>query len=48
VVTGVGAFVAARAARLAGLAVVPLADSLGDGAARCAPAAAVALLLEGA
>ncbi len=48
VVTGLGAFVAARAAREAGLDVVPLADSLGADAARCAPAAAVALLLAGA
>jgi probable H4MPT-linked C1 transfer pathway protein len=47
VVTGVGAFVAERAAREAGLAAVQLADSLGDAAARCAPASAVALLLDG-
>jgi probable H4MPT-linked C1 transfer pathway protein len=46
VVAGVGAFVAARAARLAGLEVFELAGEQGDGAARCAPAAAVALLLE--
>ena len=45
VVTGVGAFIGARAARAAGLDVVSLADSLGEDAARCAPAAAVALLL---
>jgi (4-(4-[2-(gamma-L-glutamylamino)ethyl]phenoxymethyl)furan-2-yl)methanamine synthase len=48
VVTGLGAFIGARAARAAGLEVVHLADSLGDAAARCAPAASVALLLEGA
>ena len=48
VVTGVGAFVAAAAARRAGLAVVALADTLGADAARCAPAAAVALLLDAA
>ena len=46
VVTGVGAFIAAEAASLAGLEIVPLARELGDAAARCAPAAAVALLLE--
>lgn len=46
VVTGVGAFLATRAARRAGLAVVSLAESIGDAAARCAPAAAVALLLD--
>jgi probable H4MPT-linked C1 transfer pathway protein len=48
VVTGLGAFIASRAARQAGLDVVALADALGDGAARCAPAASVALLFEGA
>jgi aspartokinase-like uncharacterized kinase len=48
VVTGLGAFIATRAARQAGLDVVSLADALGDGAARCAPAASVALLLQGA
>jgi (4-(4-[2-(gamma-L-glutamylamino)ethyl]phenoxymethyl)furan-2-yl)methanamine synthase len=46
VVTGLGAFIAAAAARLAGLQVVPLASALGDAAARSAPAAAVALLLD--
>jgi (4-(4-[2-(gamma-L-glutamylamino)ethyl]phenoxymethyl)furan-2-yl)methanamine synthase len=46
VVTGLGAFIGARAARAAGLDVVLLAESLGDAAARCAPAASVALLLE--
>jgi probable H4MPT-linked C1 transfer pathway protein len=46
VVTGLGSFIAARAARQAGLAVMSLADTLGAEGARCAPAAAVALLLE--
>ncbi|HEY1305251.1 MAG TPA: hydantoinase/oxoprolinase family protein [Vicinamibacterales bacterium] len=46
VVTGLGSFIAAAAARDAGLDVVMLADSLGDDAARCAPAASVALLFE--
>jgi probable H4MPT-linked C1 transfer pathway protein len=45
VVTGLGDFVAAAAARRAGLEVVHLAERLGDGAARTAPAAAVAILL---
>jgi probable H4MPT-linked C1 transfer pathway protein len=44
VVTGVGAFVASAAAHRVGLAVVALADTLGADAARCAPAAAGALL----
>ena len=44
VVTGLGEFVASEAARRAGLALVPLAARLG-GAARMAPAAAVAWLL---
>jgi probable H4MPT-linked C1 transfer pathway protein len=44
VVTGLGAFLAEAAARVAGLKVVPLANQLGDAAARFAPAAAVALL----
>jgi probable H4MPT-linked C1 transfer pathway protein len=48
VVTGLGSFIADRAARHAGLEVVPLATALGDRAARCAPAASVALLLDGA
>jgi probable H4MPT-linked C1 transfer pathway protein len=48
VVTGLGAFIAERAARLAGLDVVALASALGDDAARCAPAASVALLFGGA
>jgi probable H4MPT-linked C1 transfer pathway protein len=46
VVTGLGAFIADAAARAAGLQVVPLAEELGDAAARCAPAVSVALLLE--
>lgn len=46
IVSGVGAFLAAAAARSAGLDVVPLAAAVGADAARCAPAAAVALLLE--
>ena len=46
VVTGLGAFIGARAAQTAGLEVVHLAESLGDAAARCAPAASVGLLLE--
>jgi aspartokinase-like uncharacterized kinase len=45
VVTGLGAFIADRAARHAGLDVVSLASAMGDDAARCAPAASVALLL---
>ena len=46
VVTGLGGFIAARAARESGLDVIHLADSFGADGARCAPAAAVALLLE--
>jgi probable H4MPT-linked C1 transfer pathway protein len=46
VVAGTGAFIAARAARTAGLDVVALAEVHGDAGSRCAPAAAVALLLE--
>lgn len=46
VVAGLGAFLAARAARAAGLQVLSLAADLGDQAARCAPAGSVALLLE--
>jgi len=45
IVTGLGAFIASEAASLAGLEIVPLARELGNAAARCAPAAAVALLL---
>lgn len=46
VIGGVGAFAGAEAARVAGLHVVDLAAALGADGARCAPAAAVALLLE--
>ncbi len=46
VITGVGEFIAAAAARAVGLRVHPLANHLGAHAARSAPAAAVALLLE--
>ena len=46
VVTGLGSFIATRAARPAGFSVIQLADTLGADGARCAPAAAVALLLE--
>jgi probable H4MPT-linked C1 transfer pathway protein len=45
VVTGLGAFLGEAAARLAGLTIIPLSVELGGDAARCAPAAAVALLL---
>jgi (4-(4-[2-(gamma-L-glutamylamino)ethyl]phenoxymethyl)furan-2-yl)methanamine synthase len=45
VVTGLGDFLAAAAAERAGLRVRHLAERVGDAAARCAPAAAVALLL---
>lgn len=48
VVTGLGDFIGRRAALQAGLQVVPLASVLGESAARCAPAASVALLLDGA
>jgi probable H4MPT-linked C1 transfer pathway protein len=47
VVTGLGAFLGAAAARAAGLEVVFLADELGADGSRYAPAAAVALLLSG-
>jgi len=46
VVTGLGDFIAADAARQAGLAVTRLAERLGESAALVAPAAAVATLLE--
>ena len=46
VVTGLGSFIATRAARQAALSAIPLAEALGTDGARCAPAAAVALLLE--
>jgi len=45
VVAGLGAFIGAAAARRAGCEVRLLADTLGDGGARHAPAAAVALFL---
>ncbi len=45
VVTGLGDFIAARAAARAGLRAAALADTLGRDAARAAPAAAVAHLL---
>jgi probable H4MPT-linked C1 transfer pathway protein len=48
VVTGLGDFLAARAAACAGLEIVWLEERLGPGAGRVAPAAAVALLLEDA
>lgn len=47
VVTGLGAFLGAAAARTAGLDVVRLAEELGTDAAESAPAAAVALLRSG-
>jgi (4-(4-[2-(gamma-L-glutamylamino)ethyl]phenoxymethyl)furan-2-yl)methanamine synthase len=46
VIAGRGAFIAARAARLAGLDVLALADVSSEAASRCAPATAVALLLD--
>jgi probable H4MPT-linked C1 transfer pathway protein len=46
VVTGLGAFLGVAAARALELNIVPLSDHLGDAGARCAPAVAVALLLE--
>jgi probable H4MPT-linked C1 transfer pathway protein len=45
VVTGLGAFIGDRAARIAGIDVVHLEEELGNDAGRCAPAAAVAVLL---
>jgi probable H4MPT-linked C1 transfer pathway protein len=45
VVAGLGDFIAADAARRAGLDIIRLADGLGHAAARAAPAAAVAHLL---
>ena len=44
-VTGLGDFIGAEAAQRAGLHVIRLAEELGPGAARAAPAAAVAQLL---
>jgi probable H4MPT-linked C1 transfer pathway protein len=46
VVAGLGAFLAEGAARAVGLRVVRLETEIGNAAARCAPAASVALLLE--
>lgn len=46
VVTGLGAFLGVAAARALNLDVVPLSHELGEAGARCAPAVAVALLLE--
>jgi hypothetical protein len=46
VVTGLGAFIAQRAARESGLEVTHLATELGHAGARSAPATAVALLLD--
>jgi probable H4MPT-linked C1 transfer pathway protein len=46
VVTGLGAFLGVAAARALNLEVVPLAQELGEAGGRCAPAVAVALLLE--
>ncbi len=46
VVTGLGAFLGTAAARALNLEVVPLSQKLGEAGARCAPAVAVALLLE--
>lgn len=46
VVTGLGAFIGETAARAAGLPVLRLSSDLGHAAARCAPAASVALLLD--
>ncbi|HEU4564752.1 MAG TPA: hydantoinase/oxoprolinase family protein [Gemmatimonadaceae bacterium] len=45
VVTGLGHRIASAAAERTGLSVLPLADSLGEDAARIAPAAAVAVML---
>jgi aspartokinase-like uncharacterized kinase len=46
VVGGLGAFLGDAAARAAGLQIVPLSAQIGETAARCAPAAAVAWLLD--
>ncbi len=46
VVTGLGAFLGVAAAHALDLVVVPLSNQLGEAGARCAPAVAVALLLE--
>jgi uncharacterized hydantoinase/oxoprolinase family protein len=46
VVTGLGAFLGIGAAHSLDLEVVALSNQLGEAGARCAPAVAVALLLE--
>ena len=46
VVTGLGSFLGMAAAGASNLTVVPLSRELGEAGARCAPAVAVALLLE--
>ena len=46
VVTGLGSFLGIAAANALDLEVVPLSGALGEAGARCAPAVAVALLLE--
>jgi probable H4MPT-linked C1 transfer pathway protein len=46
IVTGLGSFLASAATRAAGLRVVPLSHQFGEAGARCAPAVAVAILLE--
>jgi uncharacterized hydantoinase/oxoprolinase family protein len=46
VVTGLGAFLGVAAAHALDLEVVALSKQLGEAGARCAPAVAVALLLE--
>ena len=46
VVTGLGAFLGTAAAHALDLEAVPLSNRLGEAGARCAPAVAVALLLE--
>jgi hypothetical protein len=46
VITGLGAFLGVAAARALNLEVVSLSQRLGEAGARCAPAVAVALLLE--
>jgi len=46
VIAGLGSFIGERAARSAGVDTVALSSELGDAAARCAPAAAVALLFQ--
>jgi uncharacterized hydantoinase/oxoprolinase family protein len=46
VITGLGSFLGVAAARALNLDVVPLSQELGEAGARCAPAVAVAVLLE--